>query len=116
VEDQIMRVVAVSLIGLFVSSFVSGLALAAEPAGIPKEDGGVYQLLWHKVSATVDEGELTETAAGKEGSAKVRLERKGTDEAVVNVTERIRGDESLPDLTFVYNRVVREEGKRKAKK
>jgi hypothetical protein len=79
-------------------------------------DGGVYQLPWRKVSAMVEEGELTETVDGKRGVAKVRLEKKGPNNVVVTCTERKLGDEKRPDLTFVYQRVVKEEAERKAKR
>lgn len=77
-------------------------------------DGTVYRLVWRKVSATEDDGVLTGSVNGKECMEKNHLERKGEDEFAVVCTDRKVGKESLPDLTLVYHRVVKE--KRKAKK
>ena len=79
-------------------------------------DGGVYRLPWRKVSPNVDEGELTGTVNGVKITEKDRLERKGKDEFVVVCTERKEGEESLPDQTFIYHRIVREKGAKKADK
>jgi hypothetical protein len=79
-------------------------------------DGSIYQLKWRKVSETVQEGDLVGTLQGKRASEKNWLERKGDNECVVVCTERMAGDERLPDLTLEYTRVPRERGKRKATK
>ena len=79
-------------------------------------DGGVYSVIWHKVSETVDAGEQTEMFEGKKVASKVKLERKGKDDLVVVCTERTAGDETFPDLKLVYHRVTKEEAKPKAKK
>ena len=79
-------------------------------------DGSLYRLHWRKVSETVEEGDLVGTLDGKEMTEKDRLERKGDDDFEVNCTERKAGDQNLPDQKFVYHRMPREKGKRKAEK
>ena len=69
-------------------------------------DGGVYSVIWHKISETADTGEQTEMFEGKKVTSKVRLERKGKDEFAVACTERTAGDEKLPDLRLSYKRVT----------
>ncbi len=100
--------------------YVLGLNEKRKSRLSPWQDGiaaaKVYQVSWRKVSAMVEEGELTETVDGKRGVAKLRLEKKGPNKVVVTCTERKLGGEKRPDLTFVYQRVVKEEAERKAKR
>lgn len=79
-------------------------------------DGTVYRLPWRSVSPNVDEGELVGTLRGMKVTEKDRLERKGKDDFVVVCTERMEGDEKLPDMTFIYHRVAGEKGKSRDKK
>ncbi len=71
-------------------------------------DGSVYQLPWKKVSEDAQEGDLTGTVNGQKMSEKLRLERKARGEYVVVITDRKVGDESLPNLTIVFQRAARE--------
>jgi hypothetical protein len=79
-------------------------------------DGTIYGIKWHKAAATVDEGRLTGTVDGKKYTENVRLERKGKDGLVIVCTERVVGDERLPDLRLVYQRIVKEKRRPKPKK
>lgn len=78
-------------------------------------DGGVYSVIWSKVSDTVDSGRQVETFDGKKMVSTLKLERKGKDDLVVVCTERTAGDETFPDLKLVYHRVTKEEANPKAK-
>lgn len=71
-------------------------------------DGAMYAIKWRRVSETVDEGELVGAANGKPSSEKDRGEKKDENTYVVTCTDRKMGDESLPDQTFIFKRVVRE--------
>jgi hypothetical protein len=79
-------------------------------------DGTVYRIEWQKAAAKVDEGQLTGTVDGKKYTENVRLERKGQNDFVVDCTERVVGDERLPDLRLVYQRIVKEKRRPKPKK
>lgn len=79
-------------------------------------DGGVYSVFWSRVSDTTDAGKQVETFEGKKVTGELTMERKSEDEFVVTCTERIAGNERLPDLKFVYHRETKEKAKLKAKR
>jgi hypothetical protein len=68
-------------------------------------EGEVWTTRWSGLSSTVSEGEHVGTLGGKKTKAKVKMERKSPDEIVVTISERTKGEETMPDTTILYRRM-----------
>lgn len=67
--------------------------------------GEISTTRWKRVSSTESEGVSEGTADRLKTLAKTKMDRKSPDEVVLFITERMRGEERIPDIEIRYQRI-----------
>ncbi len=73
-------------------------------------DGSHSAERWTLASPTVEEAISTGvSASGKRTKANFRIEKRGSDEFVLRITDRVEGDARKPDIAIEYTRIKQAE-------
>ena len=94
--------------GVVRGTLVSGWdALKREVVDVSYMSDGSHSVeRWKIASPTVEEATSTGvSASGKPTKATFRIEKRGPDEFILKVTDRVEGDEQKPDIVIEYTRV-----------